>query len=64
MTADTDDDITIASRMFVHCADLAGSCKAEKIANRWSRLVNEEFMAQVAAADAVRRREEAEPAAE
>ncbi len=53
MTADTDDDIIIASRMFVHCADLAGSCKSEKIANRWSRLVNEEFMAQVLADDAV-----------
>lgn len=40
------DDVIEVTNIFIHCADLSGSCKEPKIAEQWSKLVNIEFIAQ------------------
>ena len=47
MTIGTDSNILEATKMFTHCADLSGSCKERLISERWSHLVNQEFIEQV-----------------
>lgn len=40
-------DKIMITNLFLHTADLSGASKNIKLANRWSKLVNEEFTAQV-----------------
>lgn len=39
-------DVLESTKVFTHCADLAGSCKEFTIASRWSHFVNREFIEQ------------------
>jgi Mn-dependent DtxR family transcriptional regulator len=47
VTKDTMQDKRAVTNLFIHCADLSGSCKTQDIAKRWSHLVSKEFTEQV-----------------
>lgn len=43
----TEDEKLKVANLFFHASDLSGSAKNIKLAARWTKLVNQEFMAQV-----------------
>ena len=44
---DSEADSDLVSKIFIKCADISGSAKPTSIATKWSRLVAQEFSAQV-----------------